>query len=266
MAEKWAVITGAGNGIGAVIARTAVKSGYRVAAWDIDTEAVQALAADLGDRCVASTVDVVDEASVIAATEALPEPPQLLVNSAGVVRFGPLLDVSLTDWEFALRINLTGTFLVGRTVARRMAAAGGGTIVNIASINGIAAAPNAGSYSASKAGVIRLSEQQAMEWAKLRIRVNTVAPGLIDAGMSDAIYADPEVRRLRQSRVPLGRLGSAEDIADAVLFLASEKASYITGQVLTVDGGLTKSTLTNLPRPRSVDSVGVTSDDAGDAG
>lgn len=258
MAEKLAVITGAGNGIGEVITRTAVKRGYRVAAWDIDTEAVQAVAADLGESCFAQTVDVTDEASVVAAAEALPEAPQLLVNCAGVVRFGPLLDLSLADWETALRVNLTGTFLVARTVARRMADAGGGSIVNIASINGIAAAPNAGSYSASKAGVILLSEQQAMEWAKLGIRVNVVAPGLIDAGMSDQIYADPEVRRLRQSRVPLGRLGSAEDVADAVLFLGSEKASYITAQVLAVDGGLTRSALANLPRPRSVDSVGIT--------
>lgn len=256
MAAKWAVITGAGNGIGAVIARAAVKQGYRVAAWDANGDAVAALAAEIGDACVATALDVVDEPAVAAATEALPEPPQLLVNSAGVVRFGSLLDVSLADWELALRVNLTGTFLVGRTVARRMAAAGGGAIVNLASINGIAAAPHAGSYSAGKAGVIRLGELQAMEWAALGIRVNTVAPGLIDAGMSDAIYADPQVRRLRQARVPLGRLGSAEDVADAVLFLGSEKAAYITGQLLTVDGGLIPSVLTTLPRPRSVDGVG----------
>jgi NAD(P)-dependent dehydrogenase (short-subunit alcohol dehydrogenase family) len=141
-----------------------------------------------------------------------------------------------------------------------MVTSGGGAIVNLASVNGVAAAPNAGSYSASKAGVIRLSEHQAMEWAPLGIRVNCVAPGLIDAGMSDAIYADPEVRRLRQARVPLGRLGSAEDVADTVLFLASEKAAYITGQVIAVDGGLIKSTLASLPRPKTVDSVGVSDD------
>jgi NAD(P)-dependent dehydrogenase (short-subunit alcohol dehydrogenase family) len=257
VAAKWAVITGAGNGIGAVIARAAVKQGYRVAAWDANGEAVTAVAQDIGDACVPTALDVVDEAAVVAAVDALPEPPQLLVNSAGVVRFGSLLDVSLADWELALRVNLTGTFLVGRTVARRMATAGGGAIVNLASINGVAAAPHAGSYSSSKAGVIRLGELQALEWAALGIRVNTVAPGLIDAGMSDAIYADPEVRRLRQARVPLGRLGSAEDVADAVLFLGSEKAAYITGQSLTVDGGLTRSVLTTLPRPKSVDTVGL---------
>ena len=257
---KWAVITGAGGGIGAVIARAAVKQGYHVAAWDANGEAAAALAAEIGDACVATELDVVDEAAVRAASDALPDAPRLLVNSAGLVRFGSLFDVSLADWELALRVNLTGTFLVGRTVARRMASAGGGAIVNLASINGVAAAPNAGSYSASKAGVIRLGELQALEWAGLGIRVNTVAPGLIDAGMSDAIYADPEVRRVRQGRVPLGRLGSAEDVADAVLFLASEQATYITGQVIAVDGGLVKSALASLPRPKDVDSVGVADD------
>jgi NAD(P)-dependent dehydrogenase (short-subunit alcohol dehydrogenase family) len=254
VAAKWAVVTGAGNGIGAVIARFAVKAGYRVAAWDIDGDAAAAVAADIG--AVASTVDVADEVSVQAAVDALPEAPQLLVNSAGLVRFGPLLDVSLADWELALRVNLTGTFVVGRAIASRMAAAGGGAIVNLASINGIAVAPNSGAYSTTKAGVAMLSEHMAMEWSGLGIRVNTVAPGLINAGMSDAIYADPEVRRLRESRVPLGRLGSAEDVAETVLFLGSEKASYITGQLIAVDGGITKGALLGLARPRSVDPVG----------
>jgi NAD(P)-dependent dehydrogenase (short-subunit alcohol dehydrogenase family) len=257
MAAKWAVVTGAGNGLGAVITRFAVKEGYRVAAWDIDGDAVGALASDLGDACVASVVDVADEASVRAAVDALPAAPRLLVNSAGVVRFGPLLDLALADWELAMRVNLTGTFLVGRSVARRMAEAGGGSIVNLASINGLAAAPNAGAYTSTKAGVIMLGEHMAMEWAGLGIRVNTVAPGLINAGMSDAVYADPEVRRLREAKVPLGRLGSAQDVAEAVLFLGSEKASYISGQVLAVDGGIAKSALTGLARPKSVDSVGV---------
>jgi len=256
VATKWAVVTGAGNGIGAVIARFAVKAGYEVAAWDIDGAAAATVAADIGDACVASRVDVADEASVQAAVDALPEAPQLLVNSAGLVRFGSLLDLAMADWELAVRVNLTGTFVVGRAVARRMAQAGGGSIVNLASINGIAAAPHAGAYSTTKAGVVMLGEHMAMEWAALGIRVNTVAPGLINAGMSDAIYADPEVRRLREAQVPLGRLGSAEEVAETVLFLGSEKASYITGQVLAVDGGITKGALLGLARPRSVDSVG----------
>jgi NAD(P)-dependent dehydrogenase (short-subunit alcohol dehydrogenase family) len=255
---NWAVVTGAGTGIGAVIAGHAVKAGYRVAAWDIDEASVTAVAADLGSACTPAVVDVADEASVIAAFDALPEAPALVVNNAGVVRFGPLLQLAAADWRQAVDVNLTGTFLVARTAAARMIEAGtGGAIVNISSINGIAAAPNAGAYTASKAGVIMLTQHMALEWGGAGVRVNAVAPGLINAGMSDAIYADPEVRRLRQGRVPLGRLGTAEDVAETVLFLGSDRAAYVTGQTVAVDGGITVSALNSMPRPASVDSVGL---------
>lgn len=253
---SWAVVTGGGRGIGAVIARHAVKEGYRVAVWDVDRAAADGVAAEFGEAALAATVDVSDEASVEAAFAALPEPPALVVNNAGRVRFGPLLTLSRADWETVLAVNLTGTFLVSRAAARRMAEVGGGAIVNISSVNGVAAAPYAGAYTSTKAAVILLTEQMALEWAESGVRVNAVAPGLILAGMSDPIYADPEVRELRQRRVPLGTLGTAEDVAAAVLFLASDKAGYVTGQTLTVDGGITKAAMMGLARPRSVDSVG----------
>jgi NAD(P)-dependent dehydrogenase (short-subunit alcohol dehydrogenase family) len=256
----WAVVTGAGNGIGSVIARHAVKAGYRVAAWDVDGDAGAALAAELGPECVASVVDVADEGSVAAAMAALPEAPALVVNNAGVVRFGPLLELSADDWRRAVDVNLTGTFLVSRAAAARMIEAGGGAIVNIASINGIAAAPNAGAYTASKAAVIKLTEQMALEWGAAGVRVNAVAPGLINAGMSEPIFADAEVRHLRQGRVPLGRLGSADDVAETVLFLGSAKAGYVTAQTIAVDGGITVTALHKMPRPASIDSVGVEED------
>jgi NAD(P)-dependent dehydrogenase (short-subunit alcohol dehydrogenase family) len=132
-----------------------------------------------------------------------------------------------------------------------------GSIVNIASINGVAAAPFAGGYSSSKAGLIMLTQQMALEFATYGIRVNAVAPGLIDAGMSEPIYADEEVRKLRTSRVPLNRLGTAEDIASAVMYVIGDSASYLTGQTIVVDGGITTATLNALARPASVDSVGV---------
>lgn len=254
---KWAVVTGAGKGIGAVIARHLVKEGFRVAVWDVDPAAADAVAAELGQAARAATVDVADEASVEAALDALGEAPALVVNNAGTVRFGPLLTLSREDWQAVVDVNLTGTFLVARCAARRMAEAGGGAIVNISSVNGISAAPNAGAYTSTKAAVIRLTEHMALEWAPAGIRVNAVAPGLIHAGMSDPIYADPEVRELRQSKVPLGTLGTADDVAAAVLFLASEKAGYVTGQTLAVDGGLTKAGMMQLARPKSVDNVGV---------
>jgi NAD(P)-dependent dehydrogenase (short-subunit alcohol dehydrogenase family) len=255
LTTTWAVITGAGSGIGAVLARHAVKEGYRVAAWDLDGDAVRAVADDLGEACVPRTVDVADDTSVAAAVDSLPAAPSLVVNNAGVVRFGPLLDLPAADWRGALEVNLTGTFLVARACAARMIGEGvGGSIVNIASINGIAAAPGAGAYTASKAGVIMLTEHMALEWGAHGVRVNAVAPGLIDAGMSDAIYADPEVRRLRSARVPAGRLGTAQDVADAVLFLGSAKADYITGQTLAVDGGITRGALNAMPRARPAEA------------
>jgi NAD(P)-dependent dehydrogenase (short-subunit alcohol dehydrogenase family) len=253
---SWAVVTGAGRGIGAVIARHAVKEGYRVAVWDVDRAAADAVAAELGDAALPATVDVADEASVEAGFAALPETPALVVNNAGLVRFGPLLTLDRADWDAVLAVNLTGTFLVSRAAARRMGDAGGGSIVNISSVNGIAAAPNAGAYTSTKAAILMLTEQMALEWAPLGVRVNAVAPGLILAGMSDPIYADPEIRQLRQSKVPLGSLGTAEDVAAAVLFLASDKAGYVTAQTIAVDGGLTKAAMLGLSRPKSVDSVG----------
>lgn len=253
---SWAVVTGAGSGIGAVIARHLVKEGYRVAVWDIDAAAANSVATDLGSAAVAATVDVADEASVEAGFAAMGEVPAVVVNNAGRVRFGPLLSLSVERWQAVIDVNLTGTFLVSRGAARLMADAGGGAIVSISSVNGIAAAPNAGAYTSTKAAIIMLTEQMALEFAPMGVRVNCVAPGLILAGMSDPIYVDPEVRALRQSKVPLGSLGTADDVAEAVLFLASDKAAYVTGQTLAVDGGLTKAAMLGLSRPQSVDGVG----------
>ena len=249
----WAVVTGAGNGIGAVIAEHAAKAGFSVSAWDIDGGKVSEVAGRIGAAVTSLGLDVTDEAAVGAAMASLPEPPALVDSCAGIVRFGPLLELPVRDWEAVLRVNLTGAFVVARAAARRMRAAGSGCIVNLASINGMAVAPRAGAYTASKAAIIRLGEQMALEWAEYGIRVNTVTPGLIDAGMSEGIYADPEARRQRTAHVPAGRLGSAEDVADAVMFLASPKASYITGQNIVVDGGITKATLAGLSRPTAVD-------------
>jgi NAD(P)-dependent dehydrogenase (short-subunit alcohol dehydrogenase family) len=250
----WAVITGAGRGIGAVLARHAAKEGYRVAAWDLDGEAVRAVASEIGEACVPFAVDVADESSVRAAIAELPAAPALVVNNAGIVRFGALLELAAADFRAALDVNLTGTFLVARTAAARMVAEGvGGSIVNISSINGLAAAPGAGAYTSSKAAVVKLTEHMALEWGGHGIRVNAVAPGLIDAGMSEPINADPEARRARSGRVPLGRLGTAQDVAEAVLFLGSEKAAYVTGQTLAVDGGITRSALNAMPRGARTD-------------
>jgi NAD(P)-dependent dehydrogenase (short-subunit alcohol dehydrogenase family) len=181
----------------------------------------------------------------------------LLVNNAGIVRFGPLLTLAQSEFEAVVRVNLIGTFTVSRQVAALMIADDKpGNIISITSMNGVVPGPNSGAYTSTKAGVALLTKQMALEWGPNGIRVNSIAPGLIDAGMSNAVHADLEIREAREKRIPLRRLGTAQDIANLVSFLASEQSSYITGENILVDGGVTMSILSTLPRPKSVDSVG----------
>ena len=154
-------------------------------------------------------------------------------------------------------VNLVGAFTMAQAVAKRVVAAGSrSVIINVTSMNGIVPGPNSGAYTSAKAGLALLTKQMAVEWGPLGIRVNAIAPGLMDAGMSNAIHADQEIRRSREAKIPARRLGQATDISNLVSFLASDKASYITGENILVDGGITMSVLTMLPRPKSVDKVG----------
>lgn len=265
------VVTGAGHGLGTAIARAAAADGWTVGALDLDGDAAARTADGLGGRGVALTADTTDEHAVEAALDRLAEAtgraaPDAVVCNAGIVRFGPLLDASLDDWRAVVDVNVTGTFVTARAVARRLVAAGTpGSIVTVTSMNGVAPGPNAGAYGATKAGVARLTQQMALEWGAHGIRANAVAPGLIDAGMSEPIYADPDIRRRRSGRVPLGRLGTGPDVAAVVLFLLSDAAAYVTGTELLVDGGVTMSVIGTLPRPQSVDSVGLSDPGAGEA-
>lgn len=261
-AARTVVVTGAGRGVGAVIAGDLAAAGWTVGVLDRDGDAAAQVATGLGERGTPLVADVADEASVDDALDRFAAltgrgAPDGVVANAGIVRFGPLLDLSAEDWRAVVEVNLTGTFVTARAAARRMIAAGtAGSIVAITSMNGVAPGPNAGAYGATKAGAARLAQQMALEWGPHGIRVNAVAPGLIDAGMSEPIYADPEIRRRRAGAVPLGRLGSGRDVASVVRFLLSDEAAYVTGTELLVDGGVTHSVITTLPRPASVDSVG----------
>lgn len=249
---KSAVITGAGAGIGRAIAQRFAAAGYRVGALDARDEAARETAAALAGAS-ALVADVADEAQIEAALDAFGT-PDVWVNNAGIVRFGPLAELTLADFRAVVDVNLVGSFVAARAAARRMIARGsGGAIVNITSMNGVVAGPNAGAYGATKAAVALLTQQMAIEWGRFGIRVNAVAPGLIDAGMGAPILADPEVRRARESKVPLGRVGGADDVARVVLFLASDEAAYVTGQNVLVDGGVTHSIIAQLPRPASVE-------------
>lgn len=244
------IVTGAGGGIGAAIAAAAAAAGDRVGVLDVAPPAVAIPGTELLEASIADA-DAVEGAFARFGT------PDVVVNNAGIVRFAPLVDLAIDDWREVLDVNLTGTFLVSRTAARRWIAEGRpGVVVNVTSMNGVAAGPNAGAYGPSKAAIALLTAQMALEWGPHGIRVNAVAPGLIDAGMSEPIYADPETRHARESKVPLGRLGTAQDIADVVMFLASDQAAYVTGQNVVVDGGVTGSVISHLPRPVAVDSVG----------
>lgn len=242
MPDKWVVVTGGGGGIGRGIVEDLARAGFRVAAWD----AVEDGLAQVGDAAIRSIVDVTDEAAIEAALGELPQAPTGLVNCAGNNRAGALLDMLASDWRDILDLNLTGTFLCARQVAR-LQTANGGAIVNIASSAGVTVVPNTGAYSASKAGVIRLTELMAIEWAEHGIRVNAVAPGLVRAGLSLRTELPAEVVERRNQMVPLGRAGEAAEIAAVVSFLISDASSYVTGETIVVDGGLVRTATTRLP-------------------
>lgn len=253
---KNAIVTGAARGIGRVIANRLADDGWWVGLADISIAAIES-EEPLRPNCVALEADVSDPASIAAALSAFGATPDLLVNNAGIVRFGPLLTLAQADFEAVVNVNLVGTFSASRQVAALMIADGKlGNIISISSMNGIVPGPNSGAYTATKAAIALLTKQMAVEWGPQGIRVNAIAPGLIDAGMSNAVHADLEIRKEREARIPLRRLGTAEDIANLVAFLASDQSSYITGENILVDGGIAMSILSTLPRPKSVDSVG----------
>lgn len=247
------LVTGGAHGLGRAIALAAAAEGYRVGVLDVETAPAPNGAAVEPEHFVGSVADPDAVADVFERFGT----PDVVVNNAGIVRFAPLVDLSVEDFRAVVDVNLVGTYVVARAAARRWIAEGRpGNIVNVSSMNGVAAGPNAGAYGPSKAAVALLTAQMGLEWGPHGIRVNAVAPGLIDAGMSVPIYADPATRRARESKVPLGRLGTASEIADVVLFLASERSTYVHGQNIVVDGGVTGSVIAHLPRPASVDSVG----------
>jgi NAD(P)-dependent dehydrogenase (short-subunit alcohol dehydrogenase family) len=253
---KSAIVTGGANGIGRVIVNQLAAEGWQVGILDLNVADVER-DEKLPKNCVAISADVSDVNSVEKAIKQFGSTPDLLVNNAGIVRFGPLLTLAQSEFEAVVRVNLIGTFTVSRQVAALMVADGKpGNIISITSMNGVVPGTNSGAYTSTKAGVALLTKQMALEWGPHGIRVNSIAPGLIDAGMSNAVHADLEIREAREKRIPLRRLGTAQDIANLVSFLASEQSSYITGENILVDGGVTMSILSTLPRPKSVDSVG----------
>ena len=240
--DKTAIVTGAGSGIGKAIALELASRGCDVAVCGRRLEPVQATAAEitaLGRRAYAASADVSNGESVTAFVADVLKAfghIDILVNNAGLTRDNLLIRMSEEEWDAVLGTNLKGAFLLAKAVARPMMKQRSGAIVNISSVVGLIGNPGQCNYAASKAGLIALTQSLAKELASRNIRVNAVAPGFIVSQMTDALPDDLKSAMLAQ--IPAGRFGQVTDIAKAVAFLAGPDASYITGQTLSVNGGL----------------------------
>jgi NAD(P)-dependent dehydrogenase (short-subunit alcohol dehydrogenase family) len=239
--QKVALVTGAARGIGLATAKRFLAEGWRVALLDIAGEELARAVSGLAkaDETLALTCDVSDAKAVADAIEGVTKRfgrLDALVNNAGVAVFASILDTSEADWTRILAVNLTGPFLCTKAAAPLMREHGGGAVVNITSISAVRASTLRSAYGTSKAGLAHLTKQLAVELASLGIRVNAVAPGPVDTAMAKAVHT-PEIRADYHDAIPLNRYGLEEELAEAIFFLSSERASYITGQVLAVDGG-----------------------------
>lgn len=241
LAGKTALITGAAGGIGLACARRFVEEGARVTIADIDASKGEAAAREIGPACRFVAADVGDKADatrIVDATCAQWGRLDILVSNAGIIHLGDFLELEEDDFDRVIRVNLKGCFLVGQAAARRMVAqGGGGAIVNMSSITAALAIANSVPYGASKGGVAQLTRGMALALAPHGIRVNAVAPGTVATDLVTGLATDREALHRMLSRIPLGRMANPREIANLVLFLASDEASYVTGETLFGDGG-----------------------------
>ena len=244
LSGKIAIVTGAARGIGLACAKRFVAEGARVVLADIDEQgAAEAKNIGAGARFVRCDVgEAKDAANLIAETQKAFGGVDVLVNNAGIVHGADFLDLQEADFDRVLRVNLKGAFLVGQAAARQMvdqvkAGKKPGAIVNMASINATLAIPTQVPYSVSKGGLLQLTRTMALSLAPHGIRVNAIGPGSINTEILKAVANDPEAKRRILSRTPLGRIGEPDEVASVAAFLASDEASYITGEIIYVDGG-----------------------------
>jgi len=256
LAGKISVVNGAASGIGAAIATALVHSGAHVALLDRNLEGCHALQKSLGEpyqnHIFALACDITDEAQVKTAANQVYDTwgnCQLLVNAAGITRPTPLADIELEDWNTQLAVNLNGYLLCAREFGRQMRQLNNGSMVHISSISAHYIQPFSGAYSPGKAAVSMLSKQLAVEWGGFGIRSNCIAPGMMLTPMTSVYYEYPGVRSARETFTTVGRIGVPEDVANAALFLLSERSAYISGTEILVDGGLSNMLMGKIPRP-----------------
>ena len=253
LAGRVCVVTGGGGGIGRAVAVNLANAGALVAAIDRDEAGLEKTRTELpGNRHVIAPCDVTSTDSITAASQTIEKafgPASVLVNAAAILRAGSLDTLSLAEWNMVLSINLTGYFLCAQTFGAQMRKQKRGSLVHVASIAGSHAQGKSGAYSVSKAGVIMLSRQLASEWGPDGVRSNVVSPGMVITPMSQAFYDTPGVTERRSAVTPMRRIAMPQDIADAVTFLASDRASYVNGDEIVVDGGYTRTIMNLVPRP-----------------
>ncbi|WP_299407335.1 SDR family NAD(P)-dependent oxidoreductase [uncultured Roseobacter sp.] len=236
-----ALVTGAAQGIGYACAEALAEDGARLVLADINADGVKKAAEKLGNGTVGLACDMGDPAQIATLfdqIEAAHGPVEILVNNAGIAMPGDFLETPLENFQKVIDVNLTGTFLAMQRAAKSMVAHKiEGAIINMSSINAVVAIPSIAAYCASKGGVMQLTKATSLALAPHNIRVNAVGPGSINTEMMAGVNANPDAMKMVMSRTPLKRMGEARDIGDAVAFLASKRAKYITGETIYVDGG-----------------------------
>ena len=245
LAGKVAIVTGGASGIGEATSRVFVREGAKVVIGDIDISRGESLAAELGDDALFQPLDVTDESAWDAAVEVATSRwgrLDIVVNNAGMsgAKGRPVVeDVVLDDWNDVFAVNSTGVMLGTRAGIATMRKNGGGSIVNVSSIFGIVGSRAGAAYHASKGAARTFSKAAAVQYAKDNIRVNSVHPGFTDTPMTLDIHSDPDIHEFRVGMTPMGRLGLPDDIANGILYLASDESSWVTGIELVIDGGET---------------------------
>jgi NAD(P)-dependent dehydrogenase (short-subunit alcohol dehydrogenase family) len=250
-----ALVTGGGSGIGRAAALTLARRGAQVVVTDRDARSASTVAQEIaaaGGKATSVAMDVGDASSIAAGfdhAEAAFGGTDVLVNSAGLMLVEPLLDFSPESWDRVMRVNVTGTFLASQRAARGMAERGYGRIINITSVSGLRAGVGRAAYGSSKAAIIGLTRQLALELGPLGVTANAIAPGAIETPMTLGTYSDETWDNIL-AMVPARRRGTPQDIADAIAYLASPAASYVNGETLVVDGGYMAAGMTQTGRLR----------------